>query len=258
MTKRQKRKFTREFFDRCGPNIKMMVSIFEELPYIAFYIKDQMGRIVAINRYNCELCNISNPESAIGKRSSDLFPVSYADFCMARDRTVMETGKPIINRRYTKVANLSASVNILSIYPVHALNGEIIGTLCVYYRDSQTNIGPVWTDKFDSILSKINENISKPISVESLAADSGMSVSNLQRMFMKTIGVRPGRYMIQQRLNAACRLLENSELGINDIALASGFCDQSHLTKLFKRERGITPGEYRRQHRSINSSHTNS
>ena len=95
MTKRQKRKFTREFFDRCGPNIKMMVSIFEELPYVAFYIKDQMGRIVAINRYNCELCNISNPESAIGKRSSDLFPVSYADFCMARDRTVMETGKPI-------------------------------------------------------------------------------------------------------------------------------------------------------------------
>jgi AraC family transcriptional regulator len=112
----------------------------------------------------------------------------------------------------------------------------------------------VWTDKLDSILSKINENISKPISVESLAAESGMSVSNLQRMFMKTIGVRPGRYMVQQRLNAACRLLENSELGINDIALASGFCDQSHLTKLFKRERGIPPGEYRRQHRSINSS----
>jgi AraC-like DNA-binding protein len=254
MTKRLKRKFTRDFFDRCGPNVKMMVSIFEELPNIAFYIKDLDGRIVAINRYNCSLCNIPTPESAIGKRSCDLFPVAYADFSMARDRAVIESGKPIINKRYSKVANLSASVNILSIYPVHGLNSEIIGTLCVYYRDSQTNIGPVWTDKLDSILAKINENISKPISVESLAAESGMSVSNLQRMFMKTIGVRPGQYMVQQRLNAACRLLENSKLGINDIALASGFCDQSHLTKLFKRKRGVTPGEYRRQHRSISSS----
>ena len=69
-------------------------------------------------------------------------------------------------------------------------------------------------------------------------------------MFMRIIGVRPGKYIIQQRLNAACRHLENTDLGIHDIAMATGFCDQSHFTKIFKRERGITPGEYRRKHRA--------
>ena len=80
-------------------------------------------------------------------------------------------------------------------------------------------------------------------------AKYGMSISHLQRMFMKIIGIRPGQYILQQRLNAACRLLEETDLGITEIALNTGFCDLSHFTKIFKRERGVTPGEYRRIHR---------
>jgi AraC-like DNA-binding protein len=52
---------------------------------------------------------------------------------------------------------------------------------------------------------------------------------------------------------AACRKLENTDLCVYDIAIDTGFCDLSHFTKTFKRERGVTPGEYRRQHRSISS-----
>jgi len=247
MTRRQTI-FQREFFKKCGKNVETAAAIFESLPNIAFYIKDADGHIVAINRYNCELCNIPSPDHAIGKRSSDLFPRAYADFCMARDREVVETGKPIVNRLYSKVANLSASVNMLSIYPLYGHDGEIVGTLCTYYRDTKGKIGPVWEDKFDTIIEKINANIDDPPALEMLASENGMSVSHLQRLFMKVIGVRPGRYIIQQRLNAACRLLETTDLGINDIAIETGFCDQSHFTKIFKRERGITPGEYRRHH----------
>ena len=51
------------------------------------------------------------------------------------------------------------------------------------------------------------------------------------------------------RLNAARRLLEKTDRLVSDIAVATGFFDQSHFTKIFKRERGVTPGEYRRHHR---------
>ena len=252
MTKRQK-ELRRGFFAKCGPNVATLAAVFGSLPNIAFYIKDTEGRIIAINRYNCELCNIPSPDAAIGKRSSDLFPPAYADFCMARDREVIATGKPIVNRRYAKVANLSASANILSIHPVYGLDGAIVGTLCTYHRDAKTPVGPIWEDRFDAILEKINANIAKPLSVEGLAAEARMSVSNFQRMFMKIIGVRPGRYIIQQRLNAACRLLEGTDLGIYDIALATGFCDQSHFTKMFKSLRGMSPGVYRKTHATISS-----
>ena len=95
---------------------------------------------------------------------------------------------------------------------------------------------------------KIGENLARPLSIEGLAAESGMSVAHFQRMFMKIIGVRPGRYIVQQRLNSASRLLETTDLCVSDIAISTGFCDQSHFTKMFKRERGMTPGEYRRRH----------
>ena len=254
MTKQQK-KLCRDFFRRCGPNIKTMATAFESLPNIGFYIKDENGRIIAINRYNCEMCNIPDPDYAIGKRSSDIFPQAFADFCMARDDTVRKTGKPIINRRYMKPANLSVEARILSLYPVYDHDGNIIGTLCHYYRDAPDNVGPIWEDRFDAIIGKINDNIANPPSLKELSEEYGMSISHLQRMFMRIIGVRPGKYILQQRLNAACRKLENTDHCVYDIAIDTGFCDLSHFTKIFKRERGVTPGEYRRQHRSISASH---
>lgn len=251
MTEKQQARFQRAFFERCGPNMATIAAMLESLSNVAFYIKDVDGRIVAINQCNCELCNIPSPSFAIGKRSSDLFPKAYSDFCMARDRQVVETGVPIVNQRYSKVANLSKSLNILSIHPLRDSEGAIIGTLCTYRRGTLENIGPIWQEKFDAIIDKIGKNLAKPLTVEGLAEESGMSVAHFQRMFMKVIGVRPGRYIIQQRLNAACRLLENTDSGVSDIALSTGFCDQSHFTKMFKRERGITPGEYRRRHQCL-------
>ena len=75
------------------------------------------------------------------------------------------------------------------------------------------------------------------------------SPSNFRRQFTRTLGISPGRYLTAIRLNAARKLLETTEKLVSEIANETGFWDQSHLTKLFKRERGITPGEYRRRHR---------
>ena len=250
MNERQKIKFRRAFFSKCGPNMETVATMFESLPNVAFYIKDTDGRIVAINQYKCELCNIASPVHAIGKRSSDLFPKAYSDFCMARDKQVVETGVPIVNQRYSKVANLSKSLNILSIYPLRDNDGAVIGTLCAYRRGIPENTGPVWQEKFDAIVEKISGNLERNLSLESLAKESKMSISHFQRMFMKIIGIRPGQYILQQRLNAACRLLEETDLGITEIALNTGFCDQSHFTKMFKAARGITPAAYRKRHRA--------
>jgi hypothetical protein len=112
MTKRQK-EIQRTFFAKCGPNVAMLAKVFGSLPNIAFYIKDAEGRIVAINRYNCELCNIPSPDAAIGKRSSDLFPRAYADFCMARDREELAqfAAKDILKDLLPTVDNLALALD---------------------------------------------------------------------------------------------------------------------------------------------------
>ena len=52
------------------------------------------------------------------------------------------------------------------------------------------------------------------------------------------------------RINKARMLLETTDRPIVDIALACGFCDHSHFVHTFRREQGVTPGDYRRRHRT--------
>ena len=61
----------------------------------------------------------------------------------------------------------------------------------------------------------------------------------------------PARYVNLTRVNAARALLENTDKLLSEIAAETGFFDQSHLTRIFKKERGVTPGQYRRRHNNL-------
>ena len=53
------------------------------------------------------------------------------------------------------------------------------------------------------------------------------------------------------RINIARKLLEKTEMSVSAIAQEAGFYDLSHFSRIFKRERGVTPGQYRRDHLKI-------
>ena len=58
----------------------------------------------------------------------------------------------------------------------------------------------------------------------------------------------PNKYLTTIRLNAARKLLTDTDKLISDIATETGFWDQSHFVKAFRAERGQTPSRYRREH----------
>lgn len=82
------------------------------------------------------------------------------------------------------------------------------------------------------------------ISLEELGAIANLSPFYLLRTFRKQVGLPPHEYLNQVRLTQAKQRLAQGE-AIADVALATGFSDQSHLTRQFKRTWGITPGRYR-------------
>ncbi len=81
--------------------------------------------------------------------------------------------------------------------------------------------------------------------LEALSRELGTHPSHLVRVFRREYGLPPHRYVVGRRLDRARRLLLDG-LPIAEVAVASGFHDQSHLTRHFRALLGTTPGAFRR------------
>ncbi|MFO1143191.1 MAG: AraC family transcriptional regulator [Amaricoccus sp.] len=83
------------------------------------------------------------------------------------------------------------------------------------------------------------------IGLPELAALCGLRTSQFAHAFRRSTGVAPYRWLVERRVARARDLLGATHAPIADIALASGFADQSHLTRCFARRMGATPGAWR-------------
>jgi AraC-like DNA-binding protein len=84
------------------------------------------------------------------------------------------------------------------------------------------------------------------IGLDELAGVAGIGKFRLIRLFREHIGLPPHALQVAHRVRKARRLLEAGE-PVADIAVTTGFADQSHLHRHFQRSLGMTPGEYRRR-----------
>jgi AraC family transcriptional regulator len=98
-------------------------------------------------------------------------------------------------------------------------------------------------------LELIDAQLDARLSVETLAREVGLSAAHFARAFKETLGRAPHQFLLSLRLERARRMLEMPGAQLSQVALAAGFADQSHLTRLFKRQYGITPGAVQRAHR---------
>ena len=85
-------------------------------------------------------------------------------------------------------------------------------------------------------------NVGSPLSVVTLANEIGLSPAHFTRVFKETMGMAPHRFLLTLRLQHARRMLDGPDASVSDVAHRTGFADQAHLTRLFKREFGLTPG----------------
>lgn len=95
----------------------------------------------------------------------------------------------------------------------------------------------------DRVVAFMQERYEEYLTLDSLADVAGLTSFQLINLFKNTLGLTPHAYLIQIRLNAACRHLRRG-CALAESALASGFCDQSALTKHFKCRFGFTPMQY--------------
>ncbi len=100
--------------------------------------------------------------------------------------------------------------------------------------------------KIKKVIEYISDNYPKKITIEEMAAITGMNKYNFCRFFKKYAGITPLEYLNMYRINEACRLFEATSCNITEAALQVGFDNMSYFSKTFRKYKNITPSGYRR------------
>lgn len=126
-----------------------------------------------------------------------------------------------------------------------AVEGLVLSMLAEASRcsaDFRDRHPPRWLERVKECL---DAQFTHPPATHVLALEAGRHPVHLSAMFRKYYRCSPGQYVRQLRLSNACRKLAETEIPIAEIALVSGFYDQSHFTRLFKEFTGLSPARYR-------------
>jgi PAS domain S-box-containing protein len=240
--------FSRNFLARVEQPISFDV-LFDHVPDVYFFVKDGRGRFVRCNQAFLGLLGRTREEEVIGFRDSDFFPPSLAENYMNDDRVVLRSGEPIINR-VELMRNPDGSIDWYTTtkLPLQDKKGVTIGVAGITRDVKKMNSAAAHFLSWAPVLEAMLSDYAEPHSAEDLAAKVGLSVSQFNRQFKKKFHTTPRSYLTSVRMNAACHLLVSSDLPISDIALQTGFYDQSHFSNQFLRHRDMSPSQYRRKY----------
>ncbi len=195
--------------------------------------------------------------------------IAYVELELAPDATVDLPGSercgrldalpPRLGRRddflaasVRQLARLLRAGDDLSLLLADSLQGTLRQHLWRSYRDGVAGFGhgTAGAGAFDRALSRrlvdyIQDHLDQRIVLAELAAIAGMTVHRLLAGFRDSFGTSPAQYILDRRVERACRLLASPHQGIADVALATGFSSHSHFTAAFRRRTGLTPQQFR-------------
>ena len=103
--------------------------------------------------------------------------------------------------------------------------------------------GRLGRDVFERLKAHILAHLDAPIDVIALADIAGRSPFHFSRVFTRSVGMTPHRYVVHLRVQRATELVRHARGSLAEIAARTGFADQSHLSRWVRRVHGVSPSE---------------
>lgn len=111
----------------------------------------------------------------------------------------------------------------------------------LFTAESNKSISVIW-----SIQCRFEREYAEKINLSALAEEYHMSVSYLSHLFKRITGYSVMEYLTMCRLSVAKKLLSETNMSVTEVVFATGFSDSSNFSRVFKREIGCSPMDYKR------------
>lgn len=239
------RRFQAAFLRRLG-GTQPLRTLFDHLPGVAFCIKDRESRVVCANRAVLAKFGFTDETAIIGTSDADRYPTRLAATFRASDREVLDHGRAVIDRLevwYTAEGALDWCV--VTKLPLYDRRGRVIGVMMVIRPWAGARRALALGDGMADLFERIRAEPHLPWRVDALAKRVGLSVRQLHRRFLATVGIGVKEFILCVRIQHAAELLRVGSQPLGAIAHACGFNDQSAFTRAFRRRTGTTPERYR-------------
>jgi AraC family transcriptional regulator len=145
---------------------------------------------------------------------------------------------------YKEFSNTDAASPLI----IEGVMMEMLGETVRFGASEPGRSSPRWLQQARELL---HARFSESLTLADVAQNVGVHPVHLAQAFHKTYRSTVGDYVRKLRIEYACHELATSAKPIVDIALAAGFCDQSHFTRTFKRSIGAAPSKYRESLRDL-------
>ncbi|MDE7396588.1 MAG: AraC family transcriptional regulator [Muribaculum sp.] len=146
---------------------------------------------------------------------------------------------------------LSTGMSIENLRYAMALFHHYIGRLRYLVSGNRSGCGDAdgESDTIDRVISYIDTNVSRHLTLADLAAFSGYSASHLSALFTARTGLSPINYCNIAKVRHACHLLDTTSLRLNQICFRVGIDDPYYFSRFFTKMMGMSPRDYRRRPR---------
>lgn len=169
---------------------------------------------------------------------------SRLDFLNKPYSLLQEENSEQFKRKFIELTNTWTAKK--SGFEMHAV-GFLYELISLFYSDSINRQNAAFYRRLIPVKEYIEQYFYQPISLEKLAKLSNMSVTNFRREWKKLYSETPLQYRDSIRLYYAKEYLNSGYYSVTEIAEKCGFDDVSYFVRFFKKNVGVTPGEFRRQ-----------